>query len=266
MLDLAGKTALVTGASAGIGQEIARVLARDVATLVLVARRRERLDALSDELRHARPTLRVLVHDVDISDQRATQAMLDELAAKGEAIDVLINNAGLGDYGLFEHADWSKLERMLQVNVVGATFLLNRLVPAMVERGEGAILNVGSFAGIVPSPAMGVYAATKAYMNHLSACLSAELAGTGVSVTVLCPGPVETEFQAVAGTGARPPMPRALYVDASACAEEAVHALRQRKARFIPGAAVKVAALSIEALPKAVVRPFLARAAKQLRS
>lgn len=266
MLDLAGKTALVTGASAGIGQEIARVLARDVATLVLVARRLERLDALSDELRQARPSLRVLVHAVDVSDQHATQAMLDALAAGGEVIDVFVNNAGLGDYGLFEQAEWSKLERMLQVNVVGATFLLSRVVPAMVERGSGAILNVGSFAGIVPSPAMGVYAATKAYMNHLSACLSAELAGTGVSVTVLCPGPVETEFQAVAGTGARPPMPRAFYVDVGACAEAAVHALKQRRARLIPGAAVKVAALSIEALPKAVVRPLLARAARRVRS
>jgi short-subunit dehydrogenase len=266
VLDLAGKTALVTGASAGIGQELARVLAREVVTLVLVARRRDRLEALSDELRSAWPRLRVLVRDVDVSDRRATQAMLDELAAEGEVIDVLINNAGLGDYGLFEYAEWSKLERMLEVNVVGATFLLNRVVPSMVERGFGAILNVGSFAGIVPSPGMGVYSATKAYVNHLSACLSAELAGTGVSVTVLCPGPVETEFQAVAGTGARPPMPRSFYVDVTACAEEAVQALKRRKARLIPGAAVKVAALSIEALPKAVLRPVLARTAKRIRN
>lgn len=265
MIELAGKTALVTGASAGIGQEIARVLAREVATLVLVARRGERLEALSDEVRRDRPELRVLVREVDVSDERAAQAMLDALDAHGVAIDVFVNNAGLGDYGLFEHAEWPKLQQMLAVNVVGATFLLSAIVPRMVARGAGAILNVGSFAGIVPSPGMGVYSATKAYMNHLSACLSAELAGTGVSVTALCPGPIETEFQAVAGTGARPPMPRAFYVDVRACAEQAVQALKRRKARLIPGAAVKVAALSIEALPRAVLRPLVARAAKRVR-
>ena len=167
MYDLRGKTALVTGASAGIGREIARVLARDVATLILVARRRERLDELAAELKAKRSGLRVLVEPVDLLDRVATGVLLDELEKRGEQIDVLVNNAGFGDYGLLHQREWSKLERMLELNVVGLTFLLSRLVPRMVARGSGAVLNVGSIAGLVTSPAMGVYSATKAYVRYL---------------------------------------------------------------------------------------------------
>lgn len=261
MLELAGRTALVTGASAGIGEAIARVLAREVEVLILVARRRERLDALALELTRERPGLRVLVRATDLLDRAATGAMLEGLAAEGVAVDVLVNNAGFGNYGRFEEQSWEKLESMLELNVVSATFLLRRLVPDMVRRGFGAILNVGSLAGIVPSPDMTVYAASKAYMNHLSEGLRAELSGTGVSVTVLCPGPVETEFQAVAGSG-RAPLPRAFYVDVNSCAEDVVTAMKQRKARLIPGGPTRALALMIEAMPKAVVRPLLARNAR----
>jgi short-subunit dehydrogenase len=266
MIALEGRTALVTGASAGIGREIAKVLAREVGTLVLVARRRDRLEELANELRAVRPELRVLVRAVDLIDRNATGEMLSALEREGIAIDVLVNNAGFGDYGLFDKREWPKFERMLELNVVSATFVLNRLIPSMVKRGFGAILNVGSAAGMFPSPGMGSYAATKAYLNHLSEGLRAELAGTGVSVTALCPGPVATEFQDVAGARARPPMPRAFHVDVALCAEESVRALKRGRARVIPGVAMKAAVLSVEAIPKAVVRPFLRRAAKRLRA
>ena len=265
MIDLAGKTALVTGASAGLGREIARVLGREVRRVVLVSRRRDRLDLLANELFAARAGLDVLVRDVDLLDRSATGAMLDGLATNGIDVDVLVNNAGFGDFDLFEEADWTKVERMLELNVVSAAFLLHRLLPPMIRRGFGAVLDVGSVAGAVPSPGMVAYAATKAFVNHVGEGLRAELAGTGVSHTTLCPGPVETEFQAVAGTGARPPMPRALYVDARVCAEEAVRAMKRGRPRVIPGSTVKAAMLSVEALPKAVVRPFLRRAASKLR-
>ncbi len=265
MLDLRGKTALVTGASAGIGREIARVLARDVVAIVLVARRRDRLEELAAELVARRPELRVLVRAVDLLDRKATGEVLDELAQGGERIDVFVNNAGFGDYGLFEKRGWDKIERMLELNVVSATFLLHRLVPGMVERGAGAVLDVGSSAGMLPSPGMGAYASTKAYLNHLSEALRAELAGTGVTVTSLCPGPVETEFQEVAGTGAREPMPRLLYVTAEQCAEEAVLAMRRGDARCIPGLPLRVAVVALEAVPKALVRPFLGRTGRRIR-
>ncbi len=265
MFELHGKTALITGASAGIGREIARVLGREVQTLVLVARRRDRLDELAAELKQARPGLRVLVRAVDLLDRAALGATLDELVRASEGIDVLVNNAGFGDYGLLEGREWDKLERMLELNVVSATMLLHRLVPPMVARRSGAILNVGSVAGILPSPAMSAYSASKAYVNHLSEGLRAELSGTGVTVTVVCPGPVETEFQGVAGSDERPELPRAIYVDVVQCAEEAVEAMKRGRARLIPGLAPRAMAMAVDALPKAVVRPILARMGRQIR-
>jgi len=265
-IDLAGRAALVTGASAGIGREIARLLAREVATLVLVARREDRLADLAAELGALRADLRVLVRAVDLVDRAATGAMLDALEKEGVAVDVLVNNAGFGDWGLFERTGWTKTEQMIELNVVSATFLLHRLVPAMVGRGSGAILNVGSTAGMFPSPGFGVYSATKAYVNLLSEVLSAELEGTGVHATVLCPGPVPTEFQAVAGSKGRNPMPRAFHVDAAQCAVEALAALKAGEARVIPGAAVRAAMVSVESLPKVVVRQIARRMAKRARA
>jgi uncharacterized protein len=263
--DLAGRTALVTGASAGIGREIARALAREVGTLVLVARRRDRLDELAGDLTAAQPKLRVIVRAVDLLDRAATSAVIDGLEREGVAIDVLVNNAGFGDYGLFEKSGWAKLEQLLELNVVSCTYLLHRLVPPMVGRGSGAILNVGSTAGMFPSPAFAVYSASKAYVNLLSEALYAELHGTGVTVTVLCPGPVPTEFQEVAGSAGKNPMPKALYIDAVQCAAEAITGIKEGKARVIPGAGMRAAMLSVESLPKAVARQIATRMGKKAR-
>jgi short-subunit dehydrogenase len=263
-LDLGGKTALVTGASAGIGREIARILAREVGALILVARRRERLDELAIDLAAASPGVRVVVRAVDLLDRAATGALLDALEREGERIDVLINNAGLGHSAFFHESEWPKLLQMLELNVVSATYLLHRVVPGMVARGFGAILNVGSSAGMAAAPEMVTYSATKAYLNLLSEGLRAELAGTGVSVTALCPGPVSTEFQAVAGVR-RQPMPAAFHVDATECAEEAVAALKAGRARVIPGLPMRAAMVSLESVPKALVRPMLARMASRIR-
>jgi len=268
MFDLRGKTALVTGASAGIGRELARVLARDVGTLILVARRRERLDELAEELKKKRPDLRVLVESVDLLDRTATGVLLDELESRGEQIDVLVNNAGFGDYGLLHEREWPKLERMLELNVVSATFLLSRLVPKMVTRGRGAVLNVGSIAGMIPSPAMAAYSATKAYMNHLSETMTAELTGTGVTMTVVCPGPISTEFQEVAGANegiTRPPMPPVMHIDAVKCAEDAIQAMVKGKARVIPGIVPRLLATVTDSLPRLVVRPMVANVVRKLR-
>ncbi|MCC6553142.1 MAG: SDR family oxidoreductase [Polyangiaceae bacterium] len=263
-VDLTGKTALVTGASAGIGREIARALAREAGALILMARRRERLDELAAELTAKNPALRVLVRAVDLHDRAALAAALDALEGEGERVDVLVNNAGLGDYAFFHESDWTRIERMLELNVVSATYLLHRLVPGMVARGAGAILDVGSSAGFAPRPEMVAYSATKAYLNQLTEGLRAELAGTGVSVTALCPGPVPTEFQAVAGER-RHTMPEVFHVDAVTCAEQAVAALKAGRARVIPGLPMRAAMVSLESIPKVLVRPFLARMAARIR-
>lgn len=264
MLELTGKTALVTGASAGIGREIARLLAPEVETLVLVARRQDRLEELAAELTRGRAGLRVLVRAVDLTDRAATGALLDALEREGVRVDVFINNAGFGDYGLFDRSDWAKTEQMLELNVVSATFLLRRLIPPMVERGFGAVLNVGSIAGMVANPGMATYGATKAYFNHLSDAIRAELTGTGVVVTALCPGPVATEFQEVAGSEGTNPLPELFHVDAVACAEQGLAGLKRGRARVIPGP-VRAVMLPLEVIPKSLVRPVLARMGRKVR-
>jgi short-subunit dehydrogenase len=264
-LDFTGRTALVTGASAGIGREIARLLAPEVGVLVLVARRQDRLDELAAELASRKSGLRIVVRAVDLADRAATGAILDGLEREGVQVDVLVNNAGFGDYGLFEKRGWTKMEQMLELNVVSATFLLHRLLPGMLGRGFGAILDVGSTAGMFPLPGFAAYAASKAYLNSLSEALHAELAGTGVTVTVLCPGPVPTEFQEVAGSQGRNPMPKAFHIAAEQCAEEAVRALKAGEVRCIPGAAVRAAMLSVEALPRAVQRVAAIQMGKRAR-
>lgn len=263
MRSLKGRTALITGASAGIGREIARVLAGEVARLILVARRRPRLDELAAEISAAHPELRIDVRPADLASKDATSDLIDALEREGIAVDVLINNAGFGEYGPFAETDWARTAEMIEVNVAAPTHLLKRLLPPMIQRGFGAILNVGSSAGSAPSPSLAVYSATKAYLNHLNEALAAELSGTGVTTTALMPGPVETEFQEVAGS--RPPLPRAFYVDAKDVAEQGVRGMKQGRTRVVPGAAMHAAVLAAEALPKAMLRPFLRQYVKKLR-
>ena len=264
MIDFNGKTALVTGASAGIGREIARLLAREVGTLVLVARRQDRLDDLASELTGPNPSLRVLVRAVDLNDRAASAKVLDDLDRDGVAIDILINNAGFGGYGFFEDQEWSKIEAMLELNMVSATFLLHRLLPPMVRRGSGAILNVGSVAGMVPNPMMATYGATKSYLNFLSEGIRAELAGTGVVVTALCPGPVPTEFQEVAGSTDHNTLPEFLIMTAVECAVQGLEGLRRGHARVIPGP-VRALMIPAELLPKPLIRPIIALIGHKIR-
>ena len=281
-LDLRRKTALVTGASSGIGLAIARELGRrDVGALVLVARRRERLDALAKDLVKEHPALRVMVRAVDLTDRAAAGAMLDALDLDGVTIDVLVNNAGFGDRGLVNERPWSKIEALLELNVVSATFLIHRLLPGMIARGSGGILNIGSVAGIVSKPGSAVYGASKSYLNSLSEALHAELLGTGVIVTGVLPGPVPTEFGSMAGKmdaspvgdGAEPTplpggslkLPNVFTVSVARCAEEAVDALVAGRARVVPGAAVKTMARVMDNLPRPIVRAVHGAAARRMR-
>ncbi|MFM8274090.1 MAG: SDR family NAD(P)-dependent oxidoreductase [Gemmata sp.] len=188
--------ALVTGASAGIGVELARLLAADH-DLVLTARRTEQLQALATELEKRGAKCHVFPADLARAD--APRKLFDAIESAGLRIDVLVNNAGFGDLGPFAQADQAKLLRMIQLNVAALTELTGLYLPGFVARSAGRILNVGSIAGFQGGPYMAVYYATKAYVNSFSEALHTELRGTGVTVTVLCPGPVATEFAAVSG-------------------------------------------------------------------
>lgn len=195
-----GNTALITGASAGIGEELAWIHAEKGGDLVLVARREDRLNALAEAIRDEHK-VDVVVLTADLGEAGAANRLVTSLKRRKRQIDVLINNAGLGAHGAFHESSLERQQQMLQVNMVALTELTHLLVQGMVQRGQGQILNVGSTAGFLPGPLQAVYYATKAYVNSLSQALANELQGTGVTVTVLCPGPVATEFQEVADMG-----------------------------------------------------------------
>lgn len=235
MNTFADSVVLITGASSGLGAEFARQLAPQAKTLILVARRMERLERLREEL--IRPGLTIRLYTVDLADAAATGRFLEELAGCGERVTLLINNAGLGDHGLFETADWPRVERMLNVNVVALTRLTRALLPDLIQ-ARGAVLNVSSVASLLPLPRVGVYAATKAYVTSFSEALRAELRGTGVSVTALCPGPVTTEFSDVAHRpGSTEPSPSLaiLKVSARQVVATGLKAVLRDRARVIPG-------------------------------
>jgi hypothetical protein len=196
MTDSPGKTAMVTGASAGIGRDLAELFARDGHHLALVARNEPRLRELAAKLHEQyRVNVDVIVQDLSMAD--APRRIFDSLQSK--SIDYLVNNAGFGTHGPFAQSDLSTQLGMLQVNVTALTHLTRLVLPEMLRRGSGRIMNVASVAAFLPGPLMAVYYASKAYVISFSEAMANELAGSGVSVTALCPGPTKTEFQKRAG-------------------------------------------------------------------
>lgn len=257
MNDFLECTALITGASAGLGREMARLLAPLAGTLVLVARRADRLAELRDELLALNPDLRVRCETVDLADLAELESLCRRLDQDGVALDFLINNAGLGDRGGFETSEWPKIEAMLQVNVVALTALCHRLIPVLRRHRPGAILNVSSIASLLPVPDMAVYAATKAYVSSFSEALRIELRGSGISVTHLCPGPVDTEFNLVAR---RPEdahsdvMHPFFKVSAAKVARAGLVAVARDRARAVPGLPMFGLAILLGLLPLAILR------------
>lgn len=251
-----GSSALITGASAGIGRELARQLAGRTGSLVLVARRRERLEELRDELRLSHPSLDVRVREADLSDEPAVTELCDWLEHEKIAIDLLINNAGLGDMGPFATGELQRVKEMLAVNVTALTLLTRLLLPGMIARQRGAILNVSSTAGFLPIAGFAVYAATKAYVTSFSEAIRAELRGTGVTVTSLCPGPVPTEFiQVAARPGAkRDRSPEFVRVSAEQVARDGLSAIERDCPLVIPGLIMKLGMFLVRIMPLSILR------------
>lgn len=187
-------TALITGASFGIGLELARIFARENYNLVLVARTADRLRQIASEVEKAHGT-RSLILASDLTEPGAPAYVLDQTTRAGLRIDALVNNAGFGQFGLFVENDLEVCLQQIQLNVTALTHLTGLYLPGMVERKSGRILNVASTAAFQAGPLMAVYYATKAYVLHFSEGIANELRGTGVTVTCLCPGPTATEFQ-----------------------------------------------------------------------
>lgn len=248
--------ALVTGASMGIGLELSRLLARDGHDLVLVARSRDKLEALAVELR-AQSGVSVRVVARDLADPEAPREIFDELGAAGVAVGVLVNNAGFGSYGLFAETDTEKELELLQVNVVALTHLTKLFLPGMIARRRGRVCQVASTAAFQPGPLMAVYYASKAYVLSLSEALSNETEGTGVTVTALCPGPTETGFVAAAGME-KSKLFEANVMDARTVAEAGYRGMMEGKRVVIPGVRnsimARVASLAPRGLVTRVVR------------
>jgi short-subunit dehydrogenase len=253
--------ALITGASSGIGLELAKLFAQDGHDLVLVARRGDRLRELAAELAsHHR--VRSTVITADLADPDTPGEIARSVEAAGIEIRYLVNNAGYGLAGRFAETDLSNELRMIQVNVSALTHLTKLFLPGMLARHEGAILNVASTAGFVPGPLMAVYYATKAYVISFSDALAEEVTGSGATVTVLCPGATRTEFWAVAGMDATARLLRRPWVaDAASVARAGYDGLRAGKRIVIPGLANKVMVQSMRVAP----RVLLAKIARRLQ-
>jgi short-subunit dehydrogenase len=255
--DLKDCSALITGASAGIGREFARQLAGRAGSLVLVARRLDRLEELRDELTKKDPNLNVHCRAVDLS--RASE--VDELCAwldrEGIAIDFLINNAGLGDRGTFVTAEPGLVRQILAVNTVALTTLTRALLPVMLAKKHGAILNVSSIAGFLPIRKFAVYAASKAYVTSFSDSIRGEVRKQGVVVTALCPGPVDTEFHSVAARGSRerhPPSPSFMHMPVEDVVRAGLAGIERNKPLVVPGIVMKIALLLVRLTPMAILR------------
>ncbi len=191
------KTALITGASSGIGLELAHQFAQNKTNLLLIARSESKLNALAKELA-GKYNITAHVLAKDLSAINASKEVFDWCVTQKISIDYLVNNAGFGDYGMFAKSNWEKQLEMINLNITSLTYLTRLFVPEMINRGYGRLMNVASTAAFQPGPTMAVYYATKAYVLHFSEAIGNELQGTGVTVTALCPGATESGFQAAA--------------------------------------------------------------------
>ncbi len=246
-------TALVTGASSGIGAEIARILAERGHGVTLVARREDRLTALAEEI-EAKLHVRADAIGCDLSDATARDGLVAEIRARGLDVEILVNNAGFGSAGRFQELDLDGELRMVRTNVEAVVHLCGEYVPGMVDRGEGAVLNVASTAAFQPLARQSTYSASKAFVLGFTEALSSDLKDTGVTATALCPGPVKTEFtDQHEGFNAASSTPDFVWMSAEDCARAAVKGLERGKRVVVPGVGNRIGALAGQHAPRSVL-------------
>lgn len=251
------RAAVVTGASSGIGLEIARELHRRGHQVVLVARSADKLAELAADLGDGAHPL-----PADLADRAQRAELLDRIGRLGLTPDVLVNNAGLSTLGPVAQSDPDAEVHMVEVDVVAVVDLCSRFLPGMVERGRGALLNVASTAAFQPLPGQAGYGAGKAFVLSYTQSLAAELRGTGVSATTLCPGPVDTGFGEAAGFAredAENALPSFMWVSPEGVAKAAVDGLAHGRLVVIPGVANRIAAQLAQMTPRSLLLPILAR-------
>ena len=250
------KTALVTGASSGIGLAFAKLLAQEGYDLVLVARSEDKLRSLQEELieKHG---IQAFVFSHDLTEPDAPQTLFEQIQQNNLSVCMLINNAGFGDYGEFVESDWPKQQAMIALNVMALSHLSHLFLPGMIQRGAGGILNVASTAAFQPGPLMSVYFATKAYVLSFSEAIAAEVEGTGVNVSVLCPGPTQSNFAQAAEMG-KVAEQDGLSSDKLPSAEEVAkygyEALQKGQVVAVHGTVNKALTFSNRLMPRALIR------------
>ena len=242
---------LITGASAGLGVDFARQLSTRGQRLVLVARRGDRLEALARELGNARAVT------IDLGEAAASKRLMADIASHGERVDCLINNAGFGLWGRFASLDGARQRQMIDLNCGALVELCHAVLPAMIDRGHGAILNVASTAAFQPGPGMATYFATKAFVLSFTEALHEEVAKSGVRVTALCPGPTATEFGDVAGFRGNGIFEK-LSASSSDVVAAGLGALEKNRAVVIPGLLNKFGAQGHRLLPRIALRKVTA--------
>jgi short-subunit dehydrogenase len=247
----ADSTCLVTGASSGIGADIARALVARGHGVTIVARRTERLEKLAAELRD-RKGVRVETVACDLGDADARQRMRAEVEERGLTVEVLVNNAGFGTAGRFDRLDLERELEMVRLNAEAVVDLCGRYVPAMVQRGRGAVLNVASTAAFQPLPRQATYSASKAFVLTFTDALHEDLAGTGVAATTLCPGPVKTEFLSTAGLDWEG-LPDFIWSESAVVAEAGVQGLEKGRRVVVPGVVNRAGALGGQHVPRGLL-------------
>jgi short-subunit dehydrogenase len=247
------ETVLITGASSGIGLELAKCFAADGSRLVLTARNTVALQSLADELRRTH-NIEASVLTADLSLPETPERIFRELQGSGITVDVLVNNAGFGAWGMFAALPLQRQLEILQVNITALTQLTGLFLPGMVQRRRGGILNVASVAGFLPGPGMAVYYATKACVLSFTEALAEELAGTNVTVTALCPGPTITNFGKVAHIDKGERMIRMARMSAEAVADYGHRAFRKKKVVAVPGLQYRLLILLTRFAPRSMVR------------
>lgn len=252
----------ITGASSGLGAEFARQLAPVSEVLVLVARRVELLESLAAELEAGSPGVQVHCLQADLTGMDQRESVLESIRSLKLEPDLLINNAGIGDYGEFSSSDWQKVESMMRINMEALTHLTHSLLAGMIKQGAGSIINVSSLASILAIPDFAVYAASKAYVTSFSEALRIELMDHGIKVLALCPGPVHTGFGEVAQreeVSNVTPGGESVYVDAVQVVEEAICSIQKNKPRHYPGKKIAFMAAVMSSLPVFLLRKMMSR-------
>jgi short-subunit dehydrogenase len=252
------KTALITGAAGGIGYQLAYIFARNSYNLVLVDKQEQKLSEIADEF-HQKFGIFVKTFTKDLSIPTSPEEIFTELQQTSIKVDVLVNNAGFGIYGVFAETDLETELKMLQVNIVSLTYLTKLFLKDMVEQGYGKILNVASAAAFQPGPLMAVYFATKAYVLSFSEAIANELEGTGITVTALCPGPTASQFQQTAAMADSKIASVNRMMDTETVAKIGYRSLMENKTVVVPGVRNKILTESVRFTPRKLVTKVVRR-------